>query len=138
MWLENELLKMMQANHEIFGDEILEIESAKDEWLIKYFEKKLYKMLEPFTLLSSKYSKTELDGWGRSYSKSNYKKFNLTATQCIRLFEFIYPNHYIKNDKVCLNKWDSQIILNYIDKGYSLDCYKLVYTGKEVNQDEQS
>lgn len=37
MWEENQILKMMQTNFEIFGNEILQIKDADDDWLINYF-----------------------------------------------------------------------------------------------------
>lgn len=81
--------------------------------------------------MASDYSKIYMDGWGLTHDKSEYKKFNLNTKQCVKLFEYIYPRYYIRNSKVCLNKFDSEIILNYIDKGYNLNCYKLVYYGNK-------
>lgn len=131
MWEENQILKMMQTNFEIFGNEILQIKDADDDWLINYFEKRLYEILDCWVLMASDYSKIYMDGWGLTHDKSEYKKFNLNTKQCVKLFEYIYPRYYIRNSKVCLNKFDSEIILNYIDKGYNLNCYKLVYYGNK-------
>ena len=45
-WTENDLLRMMQTNHKIFGKEILQIKDATDEWLIKYFKSALLGLLD--------------------------------------------------------------------------------------------
>ena len=130
MWKENQLLELMQANHNLFGKEILLIHKAKQEWLINYFENKLYYMLDMWVTLESNYAREAMDCYGNVHDKTTYNKFNLTSKQCVEIFEFISPKYFIKNKSVCLNKWDSEIILNYIEKGFDMYQYKLCYCGR--------
>lgn len=133
MWKEDKLLELMQTNYEIFGKKILNIKKAKQEWLINYFENKLYYMLDMFVALTSEYAREEMDCYGNVHDKEYYKKFNLTSKQCVEIFAFIYPRYFIKDKAVRLNKWDSEIILNYIEKGYRMQFYKLTYYGEKNN-----
>lgn len=122
-WSETkeDLLKMMQVNHEIFGDEILQIENAKEEWLIKYFEKQLGKILDWEILGNSPYGFIDADGWGVRDSGLKSEGFGLSIHQCIKIFDYIYgrvrPNRY---GGVDLHWTDSVVVLNYIKDGYKL------------------
>ena len=128
---KEDLLKLMQVNCNIFGDEILQIESAKEEWLINYFEKKLGEILDQMVLGGSPYGYIESDGW-RGITDCGLKNegFKLNIHQCIKIFYYIsskvYPKRYSKG--VQLHWVDSTIVINYIKDGYPLDesAYKLV------------
>ena len=129
MWKENELLEMMKANYEIFGKEILNIKKAKQEWLINYFEDKLYAMLDMWVAVNSYYAREELDCHLTAHKRKDFNRFNLTPKQCIEIFSFIYPRYFRKGRAVRLNEWDSRIVLNYIESGYDMYKYKLFYYG---------
>lgn len=122
-WSETKegLLKMMQANDDIFGKEILQIKDTDEEWLIRYFEKQLGKILHWEILGNSSYGFIDADGWGVRDSGLKPEGFGLNLHQCIKIFEYICgrvrPNNY---GGVALHWTDSVVILNYIKDGYML------------------
>ena len=122
-WTETkeDFLKMMKANHEIFGDEILQINDAEEKWLINYFEKQLGRILHWEILGNSQYGFIDADGWGVKDSGLKSEGFGLNILQCIKIFEYIYgrvrTNRY---GSVDLHWTDSVVVLNYIKDGYEL------------------
>lgn len=133
MWNGDELLKMMQVNSAIFGDEITHIKDADDEYLINYFEKALVKLFPAYSFCKSKYCVCEYGGMGADVIAENLIKdgFGLTKEQCVEIGNFIIErccmNRY--TNKMKLHEYDTKIVLNYIEYGYELSCayYKLVY-----------
>lgn len=63
-WMGNDLLRMMQTNHKIFGKEILQIKDATDEWLIKYFKSALLGLLDYRAKASCKLFNVEASRFG--------------------------------------------------------------------------
>lgn len=128
-WTGNDLLRMMQTNHEIFGKEILEIKDASDEWLIKYFKKALFGVLDSGAMAGCKLFNVEASRFGGIESITP-KKIELTKEQCAEIGNHLLTGIVMRDmysGQPKINKWDSEIILNYIEKGYSfMSLYKLV------------
>lgn len=128
-WTENDLLKMMQINHKIFGKEITKISGATDEWLISYFKSCLFGLLDYRAKASSTLFRVEASRFGGIESVTP-KKIELTKEQCAEIGNHLLTGivmRDIQSGELKINKWDSAIILNYIEKSDSLNsCYKLV------------
>lgn len=128
-WTENDLLRMMQTNYKIFGKEILQIKDATDEWLIKYFKSALFGLLDYRAKASCKLFDVESSRFGGIESITP-KKIDLTKEQCAEIGNHLLTGIVMRdmhNGQPKINKWDSEIILNYIEKGYSfISQYKLV------------
>lgn len=133
-WTENDLLRMMQTNYKIFGKEILQIKDATDEWLIKYFKSALFGLLDYRAKAGCKLFDVEASRFGGIESITP-KKIDLTKEQCAEIGNHILTGIVMRdmyNGQPKINKWDSEIILNYIEKGYSfISQYKLVKGGAE-------
>ena len=133
-WAENDLLRMMQTNHKIFGKEILEIKDATDKWLIKYFKSALFRLLDYRAKASSELFIVEASQFGGIESITP-KKIDLTKAQCTEIGNYLLTGIVMQDmysGQPEINKWDSEIILNYIEKGYSFfNQYKLVKGGAE-------
>lgn len=129
-WTENDLLKMMHANSELFGDEITHIRDADDHYLIQYFEKTLASILDFYTFISSPYCVCKYGGKG-DIEAANLRKdgFGLTAAQCAKIGNYIIGRWHLDHafKKPRLDKLTTVVVLNYISLGYELDetCYHL-------------
>ena len=128
-WTENDLLRMMQTNHKIFGKEILQIKDATDEWIIKYFKSALFGLLDYRAKASCKLFNVEASQFGGIESITP-KKIDLTKEQCAEIGNHLLTGIVMRDmysGQPKINQWDSEIILNYIEKGYSfMSSYKLV------------
>ena len=128
-WTENDLLRMMQTNHKIFGKEILQIKDATDEWLVRYFKRALLGLLDYRAKASSKLFNVEASRFGGIESITP-KKVELTKEKCAEIGNHLLTGIVMRDmdsGKPTINRWDSEIILNYIEKGYSfMSAYKLV------------
>lgn len=124
------LLKMMQVNHKMFGDEILEIESVSESYLIRYFERALVNMIRNGSgwdiVVNSEYFNTTFSNGEPENISLRKEGFGLTIKQCVDIFDYIYGRSY-NNDYVkyrVLHWFDVKVVLNYIKYGYELsDCY---------------
>lgn len=128
-WTENDLLRMMQTNHKIFGKEILEIKDATDKWLVKYFKSALFGILDYRAKASCKLFNVEASRFGGIESITP-KEIELTKEQCAEIGNHLLTGIVMRDmysGQPKINQWDSEIILNYIEKGYSfMSSYKLV------------
>lgn len=128
-WTGNDLLIMMQTNHKIFGKEILEIKDATDEWLVKYFKSALFGLLDYRAKASCKLFNIDASRFGGIESITP-KRIELTKEQCAEIGNHLLTGIVMRDmysGKTTINQWDSEIILNYIEKGYSfMSSYKLV------------
>ena len=128
-WTGNDLLRMMQTNHKIFGKEILQIKDATDEWIIKYFESVLLGLLHYRAKASCTLFNIEASRFGGIESITP-KKIELTKEQCAEIGNYLLKGVVMRDmysGEPKINEWDSEIILNYIEKGYSFTTsYKLV------------
>lgn len=127
-WTENDLLKMMQINNEIFGKEILQIKDATDEWLVEYFKSALFRLLDYRAKISSKLFNVKASRFGGIESITP-KNIELTKTQCAEIGNHLLRGVVMRDlhsGEPTINEWDSQIILNYIENGVSfMSQYKL-------------
>lgn len=124
MWNENDLFKMMKANCEIYGKEIKEIDSASETWAIKYFTDRLQYLLDYRAECGSKLFDVKSNGWSGIESIDFKKDVKLTAKQCVDIGNFlgcgnIYLDRYDKHPTI--DYYNSKIIINYLETGYSLD-----------------
>ena len=123
-WSETkeDLLEMMKRNHKIFGQEILRIIDAEEQWLIDYFEKRLSEILYYEVFINSGYAWCDCDGWSGINNYGLKNSFDLNIHKCIKIFEYIYgrirPDTY--GGGVQLHWTDSVVVLNYIKDGYVL------------------
>lgn len=120
-WSETKegLLKMMKANRDIFGGEILQINAAEEEWLINYFEKRLAMVLDGEIFGNSGYAEVRSNGWGLILKEDG---FGLNIHQCIQIFYYI-RGRVAKREYVAelqLHWTDSVVVINYIKDGYVL------------------
>lgn len=125
---KEDLLKRMQLHNNIFGNEILQIKDADEEWLIKYFEIKLVNILDYEIFINSDYAWCDCDGWSGIKDYGLEKSFGLNIHKCMEIFDYIYCR--VKSDDFGngLHWTDSVVVLNYIKDGYPLkeSAYKFV------------
>lgn len=124
MWEEKDLFKMMKANHEIYGKEIKEIDSASETWAIKYFTNSLQYLLDYRAECGSKLFDVKGNGWSGIESIEFKKDIKLTAKQCVDIGNFlgcgnIYLDRHNKTPRI--DYYNSKKIINYLETGYSLD-----------------
>lgn len=131
MWNASDLLPMMQANHELFGEEITHIQAADDAWLVKYFENRLSDLFYPYYFLRSKFCQATYQGKGEIESERLIEGgFGLTKQQCVNIGNYIigrwHEDHWGNPQ---LSELTSTVVLNYIEHGYPLDenQYKIEY-----------
>lgn len=130
-WTENDLLAMMHANKDLFGEEITHIKAADDEYLVKYFERILASIMDLYTFAHSQYCVCEYCGKG-DLASTNLRKegFGLTKQRCAEIGNYIigrwWRDHW-NNPR--LDVLTTIVVLNYISLGYELnDCrYKIEY-----------
>ena len=116
-------LKMMKVNHKIFGKEILQINSANEEFLIRYFEDRLSKILDWEIFINTEYSDVTWYGDGSPKDITlNKNGFGLNIEECIKIFDYIYGRIYHKEYSILpqLHWTDSVVVLNYIKHRYPL------------------
>lgn len=130
MWKKTDIFEMIKTNHKIFGEELLQIEKASEEWAINYFTKKLLSLLNTYAECESEIFQTLAEKFG-GISNISYKDgFSLTAQQCAEIGNYlvsgnVYIDYY--SMKPVVPYYNSKIILNYIENGVSLNAnYKLV------------
>lgn len=83
MWETKDFLQMMQANTDVFGTDIFDIEGASEKYCIKYFENCLSKLLDCWVILNySKFYDVKASGMG-GIEDVKFKGFGLTAKQCV-------------------------------------------------------
>lgn len=100
MWNTKDFLKMMKVHHDVFGDKILKVDEADEEYLVKYFEKQLRKLLDCWVILQyPKYFTAKCNGW-TGIESVRFKGFHLNATQCV-----VLANEYI----ICKNYWRKEL-----------------------------
>lgn len=124
MWEEKDLFKMLKANHDIYGKEIKEINSASEEWAINYFTRSLNYLLDYRAECGSKLFDVKGNGWSGIESITFKKDIKLTAKQCVDIGNFlgcgnIYLDRHDKHPRI--DYYNSKKIINYLETGYSLD-----------------
>lgn len=124
MWEEKDLFRMMKANYNIYGKEIIEINSASEDWTIKYFTNALQYLLDYRAECNSKLFEIKGNGWSGIESINFKKDVKLTAKQCVDIGNFIgCGNIYldIHNNEPRIDYYNSKKILIYLETGYLLD-----------------
>lgn len=139
MWEENRLFDMMKANHEIYGREIKEINSASEAWAIQYFTDKLQYLLDYRAKCGSILFDVKGNGWSGIESIELNKDVKLTAKQCVDIGNFLGCGNvcldiYSKSPKI--DYYNSKKIINYLETGYSLD-REYVFEPKYPNMTSQ-
>lgn len=124
MWEEKDLFKMLKANHDIYGKEIKEINSASEEWAINYFTRSLNYLLDYRAECGSKLFDVKGNGWSGIESITFKKDIKLTAKQCVDIGNFlgcgnIYLDRHDKHPRI--DYYNSKKIIKYLEIGYSLD-----------------
>lgn len=132
MWCENDFLKMMQANSDLYGDEITHISGADNTWLINYFENRLVKLFPPYSFIKSKYCKAIYAGKGELMEERLVEGgFGLSAEQCVEIGNFIACRWHLDwlFKKPQFSELTTLVVLNYIEHGYPLDetQYEIAY-----------
>lgn len=132
MQKEKDFLKMMQANRELFGDEITHITGADDSWLIQYFEQKLAKLFPLYSFMKSKYFQATFDGQGNVKEEHLVDGgFGLSVKQCVEISNFVAGRYHIDRylHRPKFDELTAAIVLNYIEHDYPLDAtqYEIVY-----------
>lgn len=132
MWEEKDFLKMMQANSDLYGDEISQITGASDTWLINYFEHRLVELFPPYSFINSKYCQVIYGPQGDLDEERLIDGgFGLSVKRCVEIGNFIACrgrfDRYLKITK--LSELTTVVVVNYIEHGYPLDDtqYKIVY-----------
>lgn len=124
MWEENKLFDMLKANHDIYGKEIKEINSASEAWAIQYFTDRLQYLLDYRAECGSKLFDVKGNGWSGIESIDLKKDVKLTAKQCVDIGNFlgcgnVFLDRHDKKPRI--DYYNSKKIINYLETGYSLD-----------------
>lgn len=125
-----DILKMMQVNSMIFGKEICEIIDAKEAWIIRYFEKQLYHLLNNSALEKSKYVTLSGNGWN-GVTDVLFEGFNLDLKQCSEIGNFIISRVTYERSscRLKLDESDSMLVISYIDKTTSGSLFDVIEDG---------
>lgn len=137
MWEEKDFLKMMQANSDLYGDEISQITGASDAWLINYFEHRLVELFPPYSFINSKYCQVIHGPQGDVEEERLIDGgFGLNAKQCVEIGNFINGRYHIDSlfEEPKFSELTTTVVLNYIEFGYPLNDtqYKIVYEPRNI------
>ena len=115
-WNKDNLLKFMQVHKDAFGQDIVYIKDADEEWIFKRFTDMLFLKLDWTQVYSTPYVDIETEGKGDIRSIRVKAGFCLTAIQCVDIANYIagrIPSGFI-------HEFESFAILNYIRYGIDL------------------
>ena len=119
-WTEDTLLKFMQVHSEHFGEEVLQVEAAKQEWICKKFTERLFGMLDWTQTISSPYVLVSFVGKGDIESIKVKEDFCLNAHQCAKIANFITCKMHKDDGRSRINELDSFAVINYIQHDINL------------------
>jgi hypothetical protein len=115
-WHEENLLKFMQINSDVFGEDMRHIKDADEIWKIERFIKGLFHALDCMQVICTPYVDIKYCGKGDIESVRVKKDFSLTLKQCAEIADFV-ACRFVKGN---LNQLDSFAVLNYIKNGVYL------------------
>ena len=133
-WTEDNLLKFMQVHKDTFGEDILQIKDAEQEWICKRFTDKLFSALDWTQVINTPYVDVRYIGKGDIDSIKVKKDFCLTPSECVNIANFITCRIFRKYDCSQINDLDSFAVINYIRYGFDLRTNYIGLLEKMVQQ----